>query len=257
MLRRFLALVYGGVCYAAFLAVAVYGAGFIVGLATPTGLDGAPARPLSQALLIDLGLLAAFALQHSGMARPTFKRWWTRIVPEWAERSTYVLVSSVAMIAMFVLWEPIGAVVWSAAGTVALVILGLNAVGWLVLLYATFLIDHFDLFGLRQVYANLRSQDYAPVSFRTPSYYKLVRHPIYLGFILAFWATPAMTAGHLLFAVATTGYIFVGIYFEERDLVAFHGTAYIEYRQSVRMIVPIPAQSRTAKNPGRTSGAGA
>ena len=239
MLRRFLAPVYGGVCYAVFLVVAVYGAGFIVGLATPTKLDGVPARPLSQALLIDLGLLVAFALQHSGMARPTFKRWWTRIVPEWAERSTYVLLSSLAMIALFVLWEPIGGVVWSAAGgTAYAVVLGLNAVGWLVLLYATFLIDHFDLFGLAQTWRRWSGGARRVQQFHTPSLYRHVRHPIYVGWLMIFWAAPVMTLAHLVFALGTTAYILFAIQLEERNLVEVFGERYVEYRRHTPMLIP-------------------
>jgi protein-S-isoprenylcysteine O-methyltransferase Ste14 len=172
------------------------------------------------------------------MARPTFKRWWTRIVPEWAERSTYVLVSSLAMIALFALWEPIGAVVWSAAGTAAAVILGLNAVGWLVLLYATFLIDHFDLFGLAQTWRRWSGGPRRVQKFHAPSLYRHVRHPIYVGWLTIFWAAPVMTLAHLVFALGTTAYILLAIQLEERNLIEAFGERYVDYRRHTPMLIP-------------------
>lgn len=231
--------IYGIVCYLVFLAVFLYGIGFIGGFLTPTRLDGVPTSPLAHALTVDLGLLAAFAIQHSGMARPGFKRWWTRIVPQAAERSTYVLLSSLALAAMFIFWEPIGGVVWSAASAAARnIIIGLYAFGWLLLLYTTFLIDHFDLFGLKQIWRRLLDKSYRAPVFRTPSLYKLVRHPLYVGWLTIFWAAPTMTVAHLVFALATTAYILMAIPFEERDLVAAFGNTYVDYRARTPMLVP-------------------
>jgi methanethiol S-methyltransferase len=241
---------YGLVCYMVFLGVFLYAIGFIGGFATPTLLDGIPDRPVGDALAIDLGLLAAFALQHSLMARPVFKRWWTRLIPEAAERSTYVLASSLALIALFVLWEPIGGALWIVPeGAVRTAIIGLYAFGWLLLLYTTFLIDHFDLFGLAQVWRNFTGKSYRPPQFRTPSLYRLVRHPLYIGWLIIFWAAPVMTVAHLVFAVMTTAYILIAIQFEERDLVDAYGSDYVAYRRKTPMLVPRVWPSR------RTTGA--
>jgi len=230
---------YGLTCYAVSMAVFAYAAGFIGGFITPTLLDGAPGRPLPEALAIDLGLLALFALQHSIMARPAFKRWWTRFVPEAAERSTYLLASSLALIAVFLFWEPIGGVVWSVAeGWERTAVIGLYAFGWLLLLYTTFLIDHFDLFGLAQVWRNVRGKDYRSPQFRTPSLYRLVRHPLYVGWLVIFWAAPMMTVAHLVFAIVTTAYILIAIQLEERDLADAVGNDYADYRRRTPMLVP-------------------
>jgi protein-S-isoprenylcysteine O-methyltransferase Ste14 len=239
---------YGLVSYVLFLGVFLYGIGFIGGFLTPTLLDGTPSRPLMEALAIDLGLLAVFAIQHSGMARPAFKRWWTRIIPEAAERSTYVLVSSLALVALFVHWQPIGGVVWSAPeGIGRAFVIGLYLFGWLLLLYTTFLIDHFDLFGLAQVWRRLAGENYRPPQFRTPSLYRLVRHPLYIGWLIIFWAAPVMTVSHLIFAVMTTAYILIAIQLEERDLVTAFGNDYVAYRRRTPMLVPRlwPAQRTT------------
>jgi len=237
--------IYGLVCYAVFLGVFLYGIGFIGGFLTPTMLDGAAGRPMIEALAIDLGLLAAFAIQHSGMARPAFKRWWTRVIPEAAERSTYVLVSSLALVALFVHWQPIGGVVWTAPeGAGRASVIGLYLFGWLLLLYTTFLIDHFDLFGLAQVWRRLAGKNYRPPQFRTPSLYRLVRHPLYIGWLVIFWAAPTMTVAHLVFAVMTTAYILIAIQLEERDLVAAFGNDYVEYRRRTPMLVPRLRASR-------------
>ena len=229
---------YGVICYAIFLAVFVYGIGFIGGFFTPTSLDAAPRGPLGPALAIDLGLLAAFAIQHSGMARPAFKRWWTRFVPEAMERSTYVLLSSLALAVMYVLWQPIGGVIWETSGAVRNTVIGLNLFGWALLLYTTFLIDHFDLFGLKQVWRRLGDKPYVAPQFHTPSLYKLVRHPLYIGWLTIFWAAPVMTVAHLVFAVVTTAYILVAIQLEERDLVDAFGQTYVEYRRRTPMLIP-------------------
>jgi protein-S-isoprenylcysteine O-methyltransferase Ste14 len=238
---------YGLLSYVVFLGVFVYAIGFIGGFLTPTLLDGVSKRPLIEALAIDLGLLAAFALQHSIMARPAFKRWWTRIVPEAAERSTYVLASSLALVALFLYWEPIGGIVWKIPeGAARTAVIGLYGFGWLLLLYTTFLIDHFDLFGLAQVWRRLTGKTYRPPQFKTPSLYRLVRHPLYIGWLIIFWAAPTMTVAHLVFAVMTTAYILIAIRFEERDLIDAFGSEYVSYRKRTPMIVPRLWPSRGA-----------
>jgi protein-S-isoprenylcysteine O-methyltransferase Ste14 len=229
---------YGIASYAIFFAVFLYGIGFIGGFLTPTMLDAAPRATLAVALAVDLGLLAAFAVQHSGMARPAFKRWWTRVVPQEAERSTYVLVSSLMLAVLFLWWEPIGGVVWNLTGTARSSVIGLYLAGWGLLLYTTFLIDHFDLFGLKQVWRRLGNQTYRAPAFRTPTLYKIVRHPLYVGWLMIFWSAPTMTAAHLLFAAACTAYILIAIRWEERDLVTAFGSTYIEYRERTPMLVP-------------------
>ena len=234
-----LAFAYGVVVYLFFLATFLYAIGFVGNIGVPHGLDG-PARgaPLD-ALLIDLALLALFAVQHSVMARKGFKAWWTKIVSPAVERSTYVLAASLALGALCWHWQPIEGEVWSVRNPAA--VAAIEAVfwlGWGVLLLATFLINHFELFGLRQVYAQLTGRAIPAAQFRTPFLYKHVRHPIYLGFVLSFWATPEMSLGHLLFAAGATGYILVGIWFEERDLVAHFGERYRTYREKVGMLLP-------------------
>ena len=217
----------------------LYALGFVGNFVVPVALDGVPTMATGKALLIDVLLLGIFALQHSLMARPFFKRWLTRFIPEPAERSTYVLLSSLALIAMFVFWQPLGGIAWHIEDpTVRTVMYGLFGLGWLLVLVSTFLINHFDLFGLRQVWLQLLGRPYQPVKFGTPGPYKLVRHPLYLGWLLAFWATPDMTGTHLLFAFLTTAYILVAIQFEERDLVDTLGNDYVQYRSKVPMIIP-------------------
>ena len=233
------AFAYGILCYGVFLGVFVYAIGFIGGFLTPTKLDGAPTRPFWQALAIDLGLLGLFAVQHSLMARPAFKRWWTRIVPESVERSTYVLFSSLALIALFAWWQPMGGVIWDApAGLARNGVVALYLLGWALLLYTTFLIDHFDLFGLRQVWRRLRGSPYVAPQFYTPSLYRIVRHPLYVGWLTIFWAAPTMTVAHLVFALATTAYILIAIQLEERDLVDAFGDRYVAYRRNTPMLIP-------------------
>lgn len=238
MTGRILAFAYGVVCYAIFFTTFLYALGFVGDFLVPKTMDGAPTLPFWQALAIDLGLLGLFAVQHSVMARPAFKRWWTRFVPTPVERSTYVLFSSLALILLFALWQPLGGVIWSVehpAGRAALY--AAFAFGWGLVLVSTFLINHFDLFGLRQVWLYLRGKEYTELRFVTPGPYRYVRHPLYLGWLFAFWATPTMTATHLLFAVMTTGYILVAIRFEERDLENALGD-YASYRKRVPMLVP-------------------
>jgi methanethiol S-methyltransferase len=238
-MRRIGVFVYGVFAYACFFVTFLYAVGFVGGFGVPRSMDSATVGSLGVALLVDVLLLAAFALQHSVMARPAFKRWWTRIVPEPAERSTYVLASSLALLLLFWQWRPIGGVVWDVEHPLARAVLyGIFATGWLTVLVTTFLINHFDLFGLRQVWLHLRGEPYRPLGFVTPGPYRHVRHPLYVGWLLAFWATPTMTATHLLFAVATTAYILIAIQLEERDLGEIHGERYAEYRRSVPMLVP-------------------
>lgn len=230
---------FGVISYAIFFAVFLYGIGFIGGFLTPTRLDGVPTSTLTHALTVDLLLLLAFAVQHSGMARPGFKAWWKRIVPESAERSTYVLFSSLALAAMYVFWEPIGGIVWqSPEGIARNSIIALYLAGWALLLYTTFLIDHFDLFGLKQVWRRLSNIAYRPPVFRTPSLYNWVRHPLYIGWLVIFWAAPTMTGSHLVFALMTTGYILFAIRLEERDMVSAFGTVYVDYRARTPMLIP-------------------
>ncbi|HEX8407941.1 MAG TPA: isoprenylcysteine carboxylmethyltransferase family protein [Thermoanaerobaculia bacterium] len=248
MIRRIAVFAYGVVSYTVFFATFLYAIAFIGNFGVPKTLDGVPSDPLIVALAINLGLLALFAVQHSVMARPWFKERWTRIVPPAAERSTYVLLSSLALILLFWQWRPMGGLVWSVENAAARnVILALFAFGWALVLVATFLINHFDLFGLRQVWLHLRGKPYTALKFGTPGPYKLVRHPLYVGWFFAFWMTPTMTATHLLFAVMTTAYILVAIQFEERDLVKSLGRDYEEYRQRVPMLVPF-AKKRDARN---------
>jgi len=239
MLKRTSVFLYGVLSYVVFLATFLYAIGFVCNLFVPRSMDGPPAAPLATALAIDLGLLLLFAAQHSVMARPAFKAWWTRFIPEAAERSTYVLASSVALIILFANWQPLGGVVWSVTDPTAVIVLySLCAFGWLLVLVSTFLINHFDLFGLRQVWLYLTGQPYTHLKFRTPGPYKLVRHPLYVGWLFAFWATPNMTLTHLVFALATSGYILIAIQFEERDLMQHLGTQYSDYRRRVPMLIP-------------------
>jgi len=249
-MTRVLAFLYGVFCYFAFLGTILYGIGFVDGLVVPRALDSASTAPLGQALLVDFLLLGIFAVQHSLMARQGFKNVWTKIVPAVVERSTYVLFASLALLLLFFKWEPIGGVIWFVESPAArLVLHALSLIGWALVFVSTFLINHFDLFGLRQVYLYLKRQPYAPLGFRTPALYKYVRHPIYLGFIIAFWSTPTLTIAHLLFAVATTGYILIAIQLEERDLVESYGARYESYRRQVSMLMPRPPKRPAAVEP--------
>ena len=239
MTKRIMYFVYGVFSYVVFLGVFLYAIGFIGNFGVPTTLDGPASGPLGLSIAIDAGLLTLFAVQHSVMARKWFKDWWTRIVPKPVERSTYVLFSSVALILLFMLWRPLGGLIWSVEDPIGRVVLrSLFAFGWALILYSTFLINHFDLFGLRQVWRSLRGQPEEELRFTTPGPYQLVRHPLYVGWLFAFWMTPVMTFAHLLFSVATTAYILLAIQFEERDLVRQFGDRYRDYRRSVPMLIP-------------------
>ena len=239
MFKRIAFFIYGSVSYLIFFGTFLYAIGFIGNFGVPTTLDGPRSEPLGIALAINVGLLTLFAVQHSVMARKWFKDWWTRMVPKPLERSTYVLFSSLALILLFWQWRPLGGVVWSIEDPVGqLVVRGLFAFGWVLILFSTFLINHFDLFGLRQVYLYLLGRPYTTLNFGTPGPYKLVRHPLYVGWLFAFWSTPTMTFAHLLFSIATTAYILIAIQFEERDLVREHGESYESYRRSVPMLIP-------------------
>lgn len=239
-MKRGLVLAYGVVSYLTFLTVFLYLLGFTGGFVTPTRLDGESHGPASKSIVIDALLVLMFGLQHSVMARQGFKRWWTRIVPPPIERSTYVLTASLVLALLFWQWRPVGGVVWEISNPAARGITWvLFALGWLTVLFTTFLINHFDLFGLRQVWLYFRSRPYANLSFVAPGPYRLVRHPMYIGWLLAFWATPMMTVSHLLFAGAMTAYILIAIYLEERDLIAMHDQ-YADYRKRVPMLIPRP-----------------
>ncbi|MGF1535417.1 MAG: methanethiol S-methyltransferase [Elainellaceae cyanobacterium] len=236
---RWAAFFYGLVCYGIFFITFLYAAGFVSNALVPRSIDSAPALSLGYALLINIGLLGLFGLQHSIMARKGFKRWWTQFVPKAVERSTYVLMSSLCLITLFYLWQPMGGTIWHIDNPVGAAILyGISATGWLTVLGSSFIINHFDLFGLRQVWLYLRGQEYTTLQFATPGPYQYVRHPLYVGFMLAFWATPIMTVAHLVFALVTTAYILVAVQFEERDLVDTFGESYADYRRRVPMIIP-------------------
>lgn len=250
MFKRIAFFSYGTLSYLIFLGTFLYAIGFIGNFGVPTTLDGVPSGPLGLALAIDVGLLGLFAMQHSIMARKWFKDWWTRILPKPLERSTYVLFSSLALILLFWQWQPLGGVVWSIEDPLAQFILrGLFAFGWGLVLVSTFLINHFDLFGMRQVWLYLLDRPYTALRFGTPGPYRLVRHPLYVGWLFAFWSTPTMTLAHLFFSVATTGYILIAIQLEERDLVREHGDSYEAYRRTVPMLIPF-TRRRQESQPG-------
>ena len=238
MLAHLPVLFYAIMSYAIFLVSAIYAIGFFGNFVVPSSIDvGAPAGP-GEAVVVNLLLLGLFAVQHSVMARPAFKRWTASILPGAYQRSTYVLLSSLILLLLFGHWRPIPTPVWQLGGLAAWVMIGVYWLGWIVVFGSTFMIDHFDLFGLRQAVFALRGAELPGQSFRTPLLYRIVRHPLMLGFILVFWATPVMTAGHLLFAAVSTGYILVALQLEERDLIAEFGATYQEYRRRVPMLLP-------------------
>ena len=245
MIGRVTAFLYGIACYLIFFATFLYAIAFLGDFGAVKSIDSGAEGPVGQALVINAALLGLFAVQHSMMARPWFKRAWTRIIPPVAERSTYVLFASVAMVLLFWQWQPMGGVVWQVNDSaVRLAIWTVYGLGWLLLLVSTFLINHFDLFGLRQVYLYLIGQPETGLKFRTPGLYRHVRHPIYFSWLCIFWATPQMTVAHLVFAIATTGYILIAIQWEERDLIRAHGEAYLLYREQVPKILPLPLRKK-------------
>ena len=238
-ITRLAAFVYGLICYATFLVTILYTCGFVGNFVVPRSIDSMPTMPWYNAILIDTVLLGIFSIQHSVMARQGFKQWWTQFVATPIERSTYVLFSSLCLIALFYFWQPIGGNIWTVTNSTAVAILyTLFAAGWVIVLATTFLLNHFDLFGLRQVWLYLKGKEYTQLQFATPSFYKYVRHPLYVGLLLAFWSTPTMTATHLVFALMMTAYILIGIQLEERDLVDLYGQTYADYRRRVPMLIP-------------------
>lgn len=256
-MARLLAFLYGTAAYVLFLGAFLYAIGFVTGLPVPKTIDIGPVVPVTEALIVNVLLMSLFAIQHSVMARKGFKRWWTQFVPPAIERSTYVLFATLALILLLWQWRPIPAIVWQVTDpTAAMALTGLSLLGWLIVLLSTFMINHFELFGLQQVVHNLAGRQAGEGRFKTPLFYRLVRHPIYLGFIIAFWAAPVMTAGHMLFAAVTTAYIFVGIMLEERDLVAQFGDEYRSYRERVGMIFPKPGRGASAEMAKRGSAIG-
>ncbi len=239
-LGRAMAVIYGLVCYLAFLASFLYAVGFVGNFLVPKSIDSGPTVQLPTAILADALLLLCFAVPHSVMARPAFKRWWTRLVPTVVERSTYVLQSSLLLGLLFWQWRPIPAVVWHVeTPIICWLIHAVFWTGWALVLISTFLIDHFDLFGLRQVFLHASGRAYSPREFQISGLYRYIRHPLMTGFLLAFWATPTMTVGHLLFALATTGYILIALRLEERDLLDLHGESYRAYQERVGMLIPL------------------
>lgn len=238
-MKRFLVLLFGGLSYAVFVGTFSYAMGFVGNTLVPKSIDSGATTSTSSAILVNLMLLSAFVVQHTIMARPAFKRWWTTVVPKPMERSVFVLVTSLILITLFWQWRPLPTVVWNVdASAVRGILMGLSLAGWGLVLYASFLIDHFDLFGLRQVWLYWKGAPYTHHPFQERSVYKYVRHPLMLGFLIAFWATPTMTVGHLLFAVGTTGYILMGTFFEERDLLTLLGRDYANYRERTPMLIP-------------------
>ncbi len=257
-MKRMVGFAYGTVAYVCFLATFLYAIGFVGNVLVPKSIDGGMAGPLGTALLVDVALMSLFAVQHSGMARRSFKQFWTKVVPPPVERATYVLFSCMALGLMYWQWRPIPMVIWDVQNEAGqALILGVFGMGWAIVLLSSFMINHFDLFGLRQVWLNLQQKGYGEVRFRTVGFYKFVRHPLQTGFLIAFWATPTMTAGHLLFSVVVTGYILVAVkFFEERDLLRMFGDTYRRYQQEVTMFFPLPKLGAAERRVGADSVAG-
>jgi methanethiol S-methyltransferase len=246
-MKRVLFFMYGVISYFIFFGTFLYAIGFVGNILVPKSIDSPASVPIGEALLINTALLGLFALQHSIMARQGFKKWWTKYIPKEIERSTFVLLASSALILLFWQWQPLGGIIWNIQNPVVQYILyGVFAFGWLLVLVTTFIINHFDLFGLRQVWLQLVGKKYTSLGFVVPGPYRMMRHPLYFGFILAFWATPVMTIAHLVFAIATTAYILVAIQLEEKDLVSIHGRDYAEYKKTVPMLFPFRKKKATA-----------
>jgi len=246
--NRTLSFLYGALAYVVFFAVFLYMVGFVGNMAVPKSIDSGPVVPIGKAILINVMLVGVFAVQHSIMARPAFKSWWTKIIPSHLERSTYVLLASLALALLFWQWRPMPTLLWNVEQPVLrATLIGLSLAGWGVVMYGSCLIDHFDLFGIRQVYLHLRNQPYSHPPFAVRSLYRFVRHPLMVGVLMAVWFTPAMTAGHLLFAVLMTGYILVGVPLEERDIARRLGPEYVAYRTETPMFVPLPRRKADSK----------
>ena len=245
-MSRILILIYGLIAYLAFFAVILYAIGFAANFIVPKGIDHGTQVSLAETLIVNIGILLIFAIQHTIMARPAFKIWFTKIIPPAAERSTFVLIASIILAVLFWQWRPLPEIIWQAESqTFRILLWGLSACGWIIVFYSSFLIDHFDLFGLRQVYLNYKGVDYSHHPFSLKSLYRFVRHPLMLGFLIAFWSTPDMTQGHLLFNLVITIYIIFGVKIEERDLVKTHGKDYINYQKSTSMLIPFPKSNQS------------